>query len=189
MGISGKYDFEDRVSGHEQSILDKYKVYIGQQLLPLRMDEPRDLIPYYPYLISEEHNNKIRLHTKSHIDEQEESVLTSKLKHVVSYYNQCKRKKVEFNKSEALKKIVLTLYNTAEDCDVELVNRVAENGAKATIDGLHAKFADYMRNQLYELMLNAGWDEDITYKWVYGFDRWLKKINDRRNYDNSEGST
>ena len=53
MSIAGKYCFEDTVEIFDaDNILNNYKVYIGDNILPLRMESEKDLVPYYPFLES-----------------------------------------------------------------------------------------------------------------------------------------
>lgn len=180
MGISGKCDFEDTISiWSPEEILAKYKIYAyGHDLVPLWFQTPKDLVPYYPYLVitmgaEKNKGGIIHLSSESFIDREEQEQLGSMLQRVQKYWRKCKRNKVPFDKEEALR---LCAYNMPpESYEGEIVDRVAELGNKATIDGIHDGYHDRMRNELYKLMLEYGWGEDESYRWVYGWDRWLKK--------------
>ena len=174
MSIAGKCCFEDTVAIFgADNILEKYDVYIGDNILPLRMESEKDLIPYYPYLESIMVSNKetggiIRLHTRSFIDEEEEERLTWRLNELKKYWRRCKRRKEPFSTEEALKKIC---FFDPQDYEKKLVTRVAEFGEAAIIEGIHDPMHERMRNELYELMIKYGWPEPQAYRWVYGWER------------------
>ena len=200
MGISGKSDFEDYVCMHNtpQEILDNYDIYPqsadGTHVLPLKFEKPEDFIPYYPYLTAmiwhdnETKRGKIILSRRSFIDAEETDHLESEMRWIKRYYRKCKRKKVEFNKDKVLEKIAFFGVNSPEQ--IEIVNRVAEKGNKATIEDIHDETHDHMRKKLYDLMVSNGWNEDISYKWVFGINRWMEKLKaekaEKINDNNSE---
>ena len=112
MGISGKSDFQDIVEMHysAEEILSKYKIYASiNDIIPLKIETKKDLVAYYPYLVSVMSSNKeeggVIMLYKSYIDMEEEKSLTYKLNDLIKYYKKCKRKKIPFDKNEALKKI------------------------------------------------------------------------------------
>lgn len=159
--FSGKCDFADHISicGLDSTL--KSDIYIGSKSHKLNVHGYKDLIPYLAHIIGISAydnvigNGVIILSSKSYVDEQEEDSLNFKLKHVLRYYNKCKRKKIEFNKEECLEKMVggYHWYSNERDIYSELIDRVVEKGKKATIDGLHLSMADYYRKQLVKEML------------------------------------
>lgn len=194
MGLSGKSDFQDIVEMHysAEKILSKYKIYASiKDIIPLKIETKKDLVAYYPYLVSTMSSNKeeggvIRLSQKSYINMEEEESLTYKLNNLIKYYKKCKRKKIPFDKNEALKKINLFSEDYPRQYEIDLVNRVAEFGTKATIENIHDPMHDRMRKEWFDLMVESGWDEDIAYRWIFGWSRWLnrsKKVED--NNDNN----
>lgn len=121
----------------------------------------KDLIPYYPHLISfagvdntNPRNSVVCLSRESFVDSEERESLELRLKHLLKIYNRCKRKKVEFDVEEALKEVVWNGWN--EESYRELANRVKENGKKASIDGIHLQMHEYYRQQLVNEMLKHG---------------------------------
>ncbi len=189
MGISGKSDFQDWCEMHNtpEEILEKYKVYAyGNDIVPLRMESKKELVAYYPYLVTMMFSNKedgghIHLSQRSFIDIEEEERLDYKIKDLKKYYNKCKRKKEKFDKNKALERILF--LGEPEPYEIELVNRVAELGDKATFENLHDSFHDRMRDEWYQLMLDNGWNKWTAYRWVYGWHRWALKMNEQKNID------
>lgn len=113
----------------------------------------KDLVPYYPYVISmccchkgDSNNSMVVLSSESFVDTEEREMISLYLKDMLRYYNKCKRKKIEFNKEEVLEKVCNFHHN--EDLVKELIDRVAENGKKADIDGLKLKSKEFYREEL-----------------------------------------
>lgn len=180
MGISGKSDFQDICEMHytPEEILKNYKVYAyNNTIVPLQMISKKDLVAYYPYIVAimakDDSGGVIHLSEKSYIDTSEEERLNWDLETLVRYWKKCKRNHKEFDKNEALKRIVWPTDDIPEDYEIELVERVAEYGAKATIDDLHDSYHDGMRNEWYQLMIDAGWNKQQAYRWVYGWKRYF----------------
>ena len=179
---SGKCDFADTVEimaerCGKEIFLSKYKVYFGDNFLPLAMNEPRDVIPYYPYLVgamgsSKEDGGNIYLSTRSFVDTEEEKTINWYLQDILKYWRRCKRKKIPFEKEEAHNHIILGFDQELEN---ELIDRVALYGDKTSIDGIHLKLHDSYRKELYDDMIAAGFEEDKTYRWCYGWRRWLER--------------
>ena len=183
MGISGKCDFEDTCSmfSTPQEILEKYQVYAyGNDIVPLKMETEKDLIAYYPYLVTMMYSNKkdggtIYLSSESYIDSEEREHIEYKLNKIKKYYRKCKRQKRTFNKEEALR-IVSWYDSKPQDYETTIVNRVAELGEKATTEDLHDPMHEHMRKEWLDLMIKAGWDRFAAYRWVYGWKRYYTKI-------------
>lgn len=181
---SGKCDLKDTLDIFEvNEIINKYKIYVPNQILPLEVNDQEDLIPYYPFLVSSMSSDKalggtIHLASESYIDTEEREYLTWTLNDLIRIWKRCKRKKIPFNKEEALAQT--TLF-TPREHEEEIADRVAKFGDKATIDGIHIKSHDRYRQDLYEEMVNNGWDESRSYIWCFGFDRWAKKIKEEKN--------
>ena len=181
---SGRCDLKDTLDIFGvNEIINKYKIYAPNQILPLEVNEPKDLIPYYPFLTSSMSSNKetggvIYLTSESYIDTEEREHLTWTLDNLIRIWRRCKRKKIPFDKEEALAQT--TLF-TPREHEEEIADRVAEFGDKATIDGIHLKLHDGYRQDLYEEMIKNGWDESRSYIWCFGFDRWIKRDKEEKN--------
>ena len=181
--FSGRCDCFDVLMGiREITDFSKVKVYIGQELVPLRIDSYKDLVPYFPYLVVTQTgdgkgNMIVRLSIKSCVDTEEAELLLIELNHIKKYYRKCKREKTEYIEEEALRRIS---WMDGSEYLKELVKRVKEYGEKATIDEIHIPSYERDRQNLYEEMLRVGWTEDQAYRWCFGWGRWLKrkKVNE-----------
>lgn len=179
--FSGKCDvYDSLVMIREVKDFTKVKIYAADnEVIPLRINSQKDLIPYYPYLTlvmcgDSEGNTVIHLSKKSFVDAEEEDILSWRLSELKKYYRRCKRNKVPYDKAEALKLITYFVYNPSSYSE-ELVNRVAEQGEKATINGIHLPSHDHMRKKLYDEMISAGYPDGVAYRWCFGFDRWCSR--------------
>lgn len=177
---SGRCDCYDvLVDIREITDFSKVKIYAyGNFIIPLRIDSQKDLMPYYPYIVAISVGNSdgtqiIHLSKKSYVDAEEEDHLTWDLDTLKRYYRRQKRKHQPFDSAEALKKISFFSESpeVAPEYKKELVNRVREFGEKATIEDIHIPFMDTMRQQLYEDMIAAGWNDDKAYEWCFGWKR------------------
>lgn len=197
---SGKCDFYDHLwisAETEEEAFNKFngtKLYIIQPLpddfsweeanqkninIPetyykrIKYSSIKDLIPFYPYIISMAFHNKnpyesmVCLSSESFVDKEERESLEWRLKNLLTIYNRCKRKKIEFDAEKALKEIVWNGWN--EESYRELANRVKENGKKATIDGIHLKMHEYYRKMLADEMVKNGLNIAD-----YGYERFIK---------------
>ena len=190
MGISSKSDFQDHCEMFNDAwnIINNYDVYVGSHdIVPLKFREPKDLLPYYPFLVgmmfSSEGTGKIILGDRSFIDIEEEEWLSHKLEAVMRIYRRCKRKHIPFDKEAAKTSICLFARDDLLPHEAEIINRVEKYGDKATIDNLHDPVHDRMRNEWYQLMTDGGWSEDEAYRWIYGWTRWLEW---RKNQDDKD---
>ena len=99
---SGKCDFYDWFSkiNDDKSIEEKLKntkVYIGENILPLKMETYKDILPYGGYLTSNICNSDgitiIRLSTRPYVDRREEEILETEMNILKKRYRALKRKK------------------------------------------------------------------------------------------------
>ena len=133
-----------------------------------------DLIPYYPYVVcTAVHNNAdrtatIRLTSESYVDVEERERLNLYLEQLLKIYNRCKREKTKFDIKEAVDEV--SFWNFNVEAIMELANRVAKSGKKATIDGIHLKMHEFYRKQLAEEMLKSGLNPT-----EYGYERFVNK--------------
>ena len=170
---SGKCDVYDSVI-MINNIIDfkKLKIYAyNNEIIPLRIDSQKDLMPYYSFLTSFRSGNKdgdciIHLSSQSWVDIEEKERLEYKMDDLKRYYRSCKRKKVPFDKDKALKMIS---FFTPEQYEFELVDRVSEYGEKSTIDNIHTSYHDKMRQSLCDDMIKEGWPKSQATFWCFGF--------------------
>lgn len=161
---SGKYDFADSIEMHGGiEYLKNSKVYIYEEQPDdtykdklLHFEKESDVVPYYAHIIgcafhdNVENKHVIHLSSKSYPDSHEEEMLGYHLKTLIRYYNYCKRKKIEFNVNDALKKFSEWTLQYDGDTIKELALRVKEKGKKASIEGLTLEFSERYRELLRE---------------------------------------
>lgn len=178
----GKSDFSDFCEMHHspEEVINNFEVYVGvDSIIPLRITSKKDLVAYYPYITAIVTSNNgvgcIHLSSVSQIDSAEEESLQFNLDTLKRYYRKCKRKKEPFDKTEAMS-LIHWFNDEPKEYEIQLVDRVAKLGEKATIEGIHKPYSDRMRKQWYDLMLDNGWEETKAYRWVYGWQRWIDKM-------------
>lgn len=179
---SGKCDvYDSLIDIREITDFSKLKVYAaGHELVPLRIDSIKELAPYFPYATSIMHGGSdgeliIHLSKESATDSKEQNFLEAVMNNVKRYYRKCKREKKDFDREKALKQIVWPIDDTPQQYEIEIVDRVALYGEKATVDGIHMPLHDHNRQALYEDMIELGWAEGQAYRWCFGWDRWLDR--------------
>ena len=161
---SGKADFADSIEIHGGiDFLNNWKVYIYEKQPDgtykdklLHFEKESDVVPYYAHIIgcafhdNKENKHVIHLSSKSYPDSHEEELLGYYLKTLIRYYNYCKRKKIEFNVNDALKKFSEWTLQYDGDTIKELALRVKEKGKKSSIEGLTLEFSERYRELLKE---------------------------------------
>lgn len=165
-----KCDFADHIDifGLENTL--KANIYIGDSGTPLNATCYKDLVPYLAHIVGASVGGKdgctyIRLTARPWLDYQEEDRLESYKKSMVTYYNSCKRKKVEFDIDTACKRV--TIFDNDETTR-ELARRVKEKGNKAELNGLHFRIYDMYRQNLVDEMIKEGIDPCD-----YGYERFI----------------
>lgn len=180
--FSGKCDFADHIEivGLENTL--KSTVFIGNigNEKKLELHEYRDLIPYFPHLISvagisKVGNSVIHLTTKSYVDIREEESLNFKLKQVLNYYKKCKRNNIKFDEDECLKKMYIMEWD--KGIYTEIIERVKQYGNKANTNGMHLYISEYYRKKLADEMLANSIDPSL-----YGLERFVNN-EFNKNYE------
>ena len=174
--FSGKCDFKDTIDIWGADAICSSNIYLYEQLIPLRIDTEKDLIPYYPYIVisaamSKTGKNEIHLSKESYVDSYEKDLLTNILKNHLKKHRKCKRDHVIFNPEP-----LLYLHE-----DEEIINRIKRDGEKATIDNIHLTYCQYYRDLLYREMVFAGYEPTKAYYWVYKvYDDTYKQLFEER---------
>lgn len=187
--FSGKCDFYDYLDEKRiNNIIEgTLKVYAAGHIVPLHITSEKDLVPYYPYLVTMAgyYNNQGRIHlsSSSFVDEEEQERLNWKLKYTLRYYNRCKRNHVPYNTEEAA---LHTGGYFVSDIDYSIADRVAEYGKKANTEGLHLSMHQYYRKELYEEMIANGWPETTAWYWVYKEYKSFDSLHDKLNGGSNE---
>ena len=186
-GISGKSDFQDFCEMHHtpEEVLEKYDIYARvDDIIPLKMESKKDLVAYYPYLTSivcssKDERGVVKLSDQSYIDGEEQERLDWRIEKLIKYYKKCKRKKRVYDPNEALQEICWVSIDEPQKYEIDLVNRVAELGEKATTEDIYDPWCDKKRRQWYDLMIKNGWAKEIAYRWIYGWRRWVAKLKSK----------
>lgn len=175
---SGKCDLYDSfVKIHnytDEELKHNVKVYLGNNDKILKFETTKDLIPYYPHLIcvacydNTERKSIVHISSKSFVDIEEQEILEYYLKRILTIYNRCKRKKIEFNVDDAVKEICWMDYN--KKAITELANRVKEKEKKASTESVHLIMHERYRKELVDEMIKNGIDPV-----KYGYERFVNK--------------
>lgn len=166
--FSGKCDVYDHFCNKSDEYIKNSKIFLGENPVPLRIDNHHDLAPYYSHIIylggGDQGGYSCHITEKSYIDTEEQEHLGWILRDLKKYYRKCRRDHVGFNEEEALRDIGFTVDDSSNR---ELARRVAEQGNKATIDGVHTFMGDYYRNLLLEEMMRLGWKKGLSKYWLW----------------------
>ena len=160
--FSGKCDLYDSAVMIGEYDIKNIRLFItkGNRSYPIKLEEPRDLIPYYPYIpyVSSYSNGIYRAYlSDSYIDREEREILTRELEYLLRDYRRCKRKKIPFDKSQ---------YNNIW-YNQEIVERIVTEGEKATIEGIHLPMQNHWRKRLAEEMEKNGYTDNEIINAVY----------------------
>ena len=127
------------------------KIYVGDNSKPLQLKEYKDMIPYFPHIITassynkEQNSSVIHLTSESWVDIEERKMLKFYMEEVLKYYRSCKRNKKPFEAEEAIKKFGWMFDKTAANMIIE---RVQQQGQRASIEGLHLPYYEHCREEL-----------------------------------------
>lgn len=165
---SGKCDLYDWWGNFSDDKLKRSCLFVGDSIVPLRIESQHDLAPYYPYIVylgTGGKNGDLEAHIseRSYVDASEEEHLFWRLRDCIKYYRWCKRNKTQYDEEEAVKKMNFF----PDDIDKEIAKRVGMYGAKATTKGLHLPSFEYDRNRLLEEMIRLGWDKRKAKYWIW----------------------
>lgn len=164
--FSGKCDVYDTLIQTFRYSLEELQngvnIYVGDSKESLHISKMKDLIPYYPYLITSAYydniNRKanIQISSESYVDREEREILQRYLEEIIKIYKKCKRNKVDFTLDLAFQESYFSFARWNYDVCKEIYNRVQKDGAKANIEGIHLKIFDKYRQNLAEELGNVG---------------------------------
>lgn len=173
---SGKCDFGDTWSIFGEEYILNSKIYIGKNIVPLRIESYKDALPYFPHIVCIQTGDKaganIWLTEKSFVDSEEEASLERTLDRLKKYYRRCKRKKEEFDMGEALG--LVSWFDEYRNVYRPVVDEVLRFGDNAKVpDTVHLPYYESDRKRLYEDMVKAGYTEADSAKWCFGILRYI----------------
>ena len=171
--FSGKCDLYDSAVEIGEYDIKNIRLFISKngRDYPIKLEEPKDLIPYYPYVphIQHHHDGIFTAYlSDSFIDQEEREFLKRDLDWVLREYRKCKRKKVPFTIKDD------SWYNK------DIIKRVVEQGEKATIKGIHRPMSNYWRKELAKEMEKNGYSDHEIIRWVYP-DKWYEDFDWRKD--------
>lgn len=148
--------------------LQQCSFFIEDNPVPLRINNQHDLAPYYPHIMimgsGENGVWNCQITSHSFVDYEEEERLNWRLQDFKKYRKKCKRNKIPYIESEAIKEC---FYLQPTDVDKEIAHRVGLYGDKATINGLRIEIYEICRNELLNEMVRLGWDERKARYWIW----------------------
>ena len=101
-----KCDVYDQIGDYSDEQLQNSKIFIGDNVVPLKIESQHDLAPYYAHIVVESYAKdnvvNMRISNRSYVDRQEEECLEWILRDFKKYYKKCKRKKIPYVEEEAL---------------------------------------------------------------------------------------
>ena len=171
---SGKCDLCDSI---ETVGIDKFlkecEIYTKtSNLVPLKIESEKDLVPFYPYLCWLKTNNKYYLCNDNYINEEENEIKEWYLKDIIKEYKKAKRNKTEFNP----KYLGGVNRNKVWDSIVEIVRQKGEKTTLEDLEDIHSTMSEYYRKEWYEELIRVGWREDQAFHCAYGLRRFIQRI-------------
>ena len=162
--FSGKCDCYDWLSDKSDEDLSNMEIFVGDNIVPLRINNQHDLAPYYPCLVCSGDGMSVNLSERSFIDAEEEDHLSWILNEAKKYRRKCKRNKIEYDPNEFIER---SSYWSGKASMREIAERVRLYGDKATIEGIHDEIHEHYRNELLEEMIRLGWDKKKAKYWIW----------------------
>lgn len=167
----GKCDFCDSIGDVENFIANNEVYAYGHDLVPLKIESEKDLVPLYPYIVRLLTNGKYYLSKRNYIDYHEEEIKSWYLEDILKDYRKAKRKHTEF---------ISKCYSFSEKEVWDAISEVvAKKGEKTTLEDLediHTYMGEYYRQIWYEELMRVGWREEQAYHCAYGLRRFIQRI-------------
>lgn len=167
----GKCDFADWIMDRSDEEIKNSEFYIWSDDRRHRLDihNQYDAALYYPYLVSMGYHSDgkdvVVLQEESFIDREEQERIGWYVRDVMKVWRRCKRKKQEFVPEDVFREVN---WGSQHNPQIEeVIKRVAENGDKATFEGIHTDIHEFYRKEWYKYLLEIGYPEYKAYEWVF----------------------
>ena len=160
----------DKFADDAMDTLSNWTIRVGYHGETLRIKSVKDIVPYFPFVeTSGGYGNgkaNITLTEKSWVDVEAErhyGLITEYLSKKAKY---AKRKGLD--PVDYMKHCGFLSMREANDPETEaLLGRIAVDGKKADWSGLVPGFGKYMRDELYDTMVNFGYSPVEAGEWCY----------------------
>lgn len=166
---SGKCDVCDHFDGQTDEEISQYKIYLPNQIVPLRIDSRRDLIPYYPHLVVigafGDGSGTLRISQNSYVDDRERDIIRRMVADVERIQRRHKRNKTPFVPDDVPGEI--NSYSDVPDVIIEIARRVDKDGSNAKYDDIRIPYLNHYRDDLMEEMIANGYDKDETKYYIW----------------------
>lgn len=152
--FSTKCDFYDMIEIHGIEYMLTCNIYNSpSELVPLKITQPRDLIPYYPRIVAisitaHDGPGNIWLSSESYVERHEREMLEAYRDDAKRMYKKFKRGKITQDEAASV------YYN---ECYKKIFDKMLVYGPSTGVEGIHIDFCNKMRMDLFEEMMNNGY--------------------------------
>ena len=167
---SGKCDVADWLGDYDDGYIQNLKIFLMDEIVPLRIDNQHDLSPYYPFLVAVGVGDVIYLSRESFVDSEEKECLGWMLRGLQKYYRKCKRNKIPYKSEEAISQSCLFF---SDEISLKIAKAVEECGNKLTVEDLIDKYGvrspihEHYRKTLFDKMTELGWSKEQANMWIW----------------------
>ena len=172
---SGKFDLYDIIELHGLDNILRSDIYLGNNIIPLRIESEHDLVPFYGYssymsaYSAEEGKGSFYLNDKSNVDIREDDMLLQTQKSLISYFKQCKYKHIVPNLE---KRGYLKLVD--KDAEDKIFERLQNDNM--SLLGISTQYGTFYRQKLYEAMIGAGWGDIRAKRWCFPYSKYQERF-------------
>ena len=172
---SGKFDLCDIIELHGLDNILRSDIYLGNNIIPLRIESEHDLVPFYGYssymsaYSAEEGKGSFYLNDKSNVDMREDDMLLQTQKSLISYFKQCKYKHIVPNLE---KRGYLKLVD--KDSEDKIFERLQNDNM--SLLGISTQYGTLYRQKLYEAMIGAGWGDIRAKRWCFPYSKYQERF-------------
>lgn len=171
---SGQFDVYDYFYDKNDDDILNTKVYIGNNIISLRINSRKDLVPYYGHGIIICLNNSITITDYSLIDEESNDIIEYYQKNIIRFLKNSKRKNIKVDKDYFNDRPLLSFNR---EIYIEIFHRLLDNNMY--ISDIHTNMWKICKEELYDEMIKEGYDEKQSLIWCYGFDEYCERKKEK----------